>query len=152
MHVQARAKPQKSPPDLVEFLKILAPGGPDDINIEGVTGSGIESVGHFVFTVTDGREREAHDRLTAAKYHVQWTNDLYSEMIPGAQTSEEEPDPNQPGVLLGIVERAKNDTSIAKGRNIDTVLIGAVTDEREQFYAQVTFVGSVWQDQPPEEG
>ena len=85
MHVQAKAAPAASPADLAEFLKVLAANRDTDrdaINIEGVSGAALERGGEFVFTVTHGRAREAHDRLTAARYTVKWCWDLYSEMIP----------------------------------------------------------------------
>jgi hypothetical protein len=157
MHIQARAQPQRSPADVVEFLKVLAGDGTDDdpINIEGVTGSGIEHGGHLVFAVTHGRENEAHDRLGRVGYRCQWTNDVYAEKIPpdpSDQASDlvanDEPDPNQPGVLLGILERAR-DSGLAAGRPIHEILIGAFTDEPGRFFAQVTFVGAHWRDDVP---
>jgi hypothetical protein len=158
MHVQAKAAPTASPADLAEFLKVLAANRDTDrdaINVEGVTGAAIEHGGHFVFTVTDGRARDAHDRLTEAGYHVEWTWDLYAERIPpeegsgGAIIAQDE-DPNQPGVLLGIVQRAKG-SQLAGGRDIDTVLIGALTNESGFFYVQVTFEGAEWQHVRPGE-
>jgi hypothetical protein len=158
MHVQAKAAPTASPADLAEFLKVLAENRDTDrdaINVEGVTGAAIEHGGHFVFTVTDGRARDAHDRLTEAGYHVEWTWDLYAERIPPEEGSgdgslTEDDDPNQPGVLLGIVRRAKR-SELAAGRDIDTVLIGALTNEPAFFYAQVTFEGADWQHVRPGE-
>jgi hypothetical protein len=158
MHVQAKAAPKASPADLAEFLKVLAANREserDAINVEGVTGAAIEDGGHFVFTVSDGRARDAHDRLTTAGYHVEWTWDLFHERIPPEEGSGdgsigEDDDPNQPGVLLGIVQRAKR-SDLAAGRNIDTVLIGALTNEPGFFYVQVTFEGAEWQHVRPGE-
>jgi len=161
MHIQARAKPQKSPPDLAAFLRELAADSGtnrDAINIEGVSGASIEQGGEFVFAVTHGRAGDAHDRLTTPDpqtgehYDVEWTTDLYSEPIPPEQGSGGAnliaDDPNQPGVLLGIVQRAKG-AQIASGRDIDSVLIGAVTGESGHYFVQVTFVGSVWNTERP---
>jgi hypothetical protein len=148
MHIQAKAAPARSPADLAEFLRVLAASDRSDrdaINIEGVTGAALESGGHLVFTVAHDREQEAHDWLTDERYTCSWTKDLYHETIPPEQVVE--PDPNQPGVLAGIVQRAK-DSSIADNREIDTVLLGAFTDEPGHFYVQVTFVGSTWMDHP----
>ena len=76
----------------------------------------------------------------------------YAERIPPtADSSSAIPvvdDPNQPGVLLGIVERCKS-SQIAAGRDIDTVMIGAFTDEPGQYFAQVTFHGSDWTEDRP---
>ena len=155
MHIQARAQPQKSPPDIVEFLRVLAGrAGEEPVNIEGVTGSRVENGGHFVFAITHGREQEADDRIKGDGYRCQWTNDLYAEKIPpdpsdqGSNFTAEEPDPNQPGVLLGILERAR-ESGIAAGRPVDEILFGAFTNEPGRFFVQVTFVGAHWQDEVP---
>jgi hypothetical protein len=151
MHVQARAAPSLSPDDLAKFLRVLAPDADADhdrINIEGSGGAAIESGGQFVFTVTHGRMRDAWDRLTDIGYRVEWTEDLYAEAVPPDAEQGGEEDPNHPGVLLGVVERAKA-SDLAAGRNIDCVVIGAVTDEPEKYFVQVTFVGSEWRDDRP---
>ena len=154
MHVQARASTAASPADLAAFLRVLAPDVEekrDNINIEGGGGSAVELDGRFVFVVTHGRFREAWDRLHAKNYTCEWTEDLYAERVPPDQAQDgtsSEQDPNQPGVLLGVVERAKA-SDIAGGRNIDTVLIGAFTDEPGRFFIQVTFEGSAWRDDRP---
>ena len=157
MHIQARAQPQKSPPDVVEFLRVMAGRpGEDPINIEGVTGSRVENGGHLNFAITHEREQECHDRLGVEGYRCQWTNDLYAEMIPPDESSDPgaianvESDPNQPGVLLGILERAR-DSGIAAGRPVDEILIGAFTNEPGRFFVQVTFVGAHWRDEVPSE-
>ena len=155
MHVQARAKPARSPADLAAFLQELAADADADrdaINVEGVGGASIEQGGNFVFAVADGREGDAHDRLDAVGYRCEWTTDVYHEEIPPAATSEtvqpSDEDPNRPGVLVGIIQRAKGST-IADGRNIDTVLIGAFTDRPGHFFAQVTFEGARWTTDRP---
>jgi hypothetical protein len=154
MHVQARAAPTTSPADLAAFLRVLAPDveqDRDNINIEGGGGSAVEVGGTFVFVVTHGRFRDAWDRLDHDGYTCEWTEDLYAESVPPEQAqggTNSEQDPNQPGVLLGVVERAKA-SDIAGGRNIDTVLIGAVTDEPGRFFIQVTFEGSEWRKDRP---
>ncbi len=160
MHIQARAKPSKSPANLADFLGELAADvamNRDAINVEGVSGSAVEGGGELAFTVTHGRAREANDRLTSARYRVEWTKDLYAEEIPPVQDTGSGPavppddaDPNQPGVLLGIVQRAKG-SSLAGGRDIDTVLIGAFTDRPGHYFAQITFHGSDWREDAPEQ-
>jgi hypothetical protein len=135
MHVQAKSSPALSPEDLKKFLSFLA----GDVNIEGVTGSGIEGEGgQIVFTVAHGQEARAHDLLTEAGYTVQWTTDLYAEEIQ-PETA------NQPGVLFGIIERASE-----SGRAIDTVLIGMFTDDPSgRLFCQCTWLGANWQSEPP---
>ncbi|HUP53930.1 MAG TPA: hypothetical protein VM408_00360 [Methylomirabilota bacterium] len=150
MHVQARASTAKSPADLAAFLKELAPNALDGrkaINVEGVAGSAIEAGGLFVFAVEDGQEGEADDRLRGNGYTCEWTTDLYHEEIPRPHVASDPaqaapPDPNQPGVLLGIIERARE--SRPSGAAIDSVLIGAFTNRSNRFFAQVTFEDSTW--------
>ncbi len=147
MHVQARAKPAASEADLGLFLERLAANpaeGLDSINIEGVSGSGIESKddGQFVFVVQHGREADCHDRLTPT-YGVQWTTDLYQEAIPPENEQDGPPaapaDPNRPGVLLEIIRHAKEGRDPARSSKVDGVLIGAFTGKKNRFFAQVTF-------------
>lgn len=156
MHIQARATPAASPADLAKFLGELAANRESDrdaINIEGVSGSAVEHGGKFVFTVTHGRARDCHDRLTAAGYHCEWTTDLYAERIPpepgqlGAVIGVDE-DANQPGVLLGVVQRAKA-AQTDSDRKIDTLTIGSVTNEEGIYFIQVTFEDSDWRHVRP---
>ena len=157
MHVQARAKPAASDADLGLFLERLAADPAteqDSINIEGVSGSGIESRddGQFVFVVEHGREGDCHDRLRPT-YNVQWTTDLYQEAIPpddapGAPPAAP-PDPNRPGVLLQILRNAKASRP-GRSSKVDGVLIGAFTGKKNRFFAQVTFEDSEWTTDRPE--
>ena len=152
MHVQARATPSASEADLEPFLKLLAkvPGTDDphsdEINIEGVSGGGIESRadGKFVFAVEDGREGDCHDRLSP-HYTVEWTTDLYDEPIDPGQAS----DPNRPGVLLAVLRNARRTRGEGRSRKVDGVLIGAFTGKANHFFAQVTFEDSVWTTDRP---
>jgi hypothetical protein len=141
MHVQARSDASASPADLELFLERLG-----DINIEGVSGGGIESgdAGKFVFAVEDGREGDCHDRLSP-DYTVEWTTDLYHEAIGPGQSS----DPNQPGVLHAILVGAKTNRADGRSRKVDGVLLGAVTGKRNHYFAQVTFEDSVWTTERP---
>jgi hypothetical protein len=144
MHVQAKSAPALSPADLEAFLRVLG-----DVNIEGVTGSALEDGGEFVFAVQNGREADAHERLTGAGYKVQWTADLYHERIPPTQGSGGSQDVlNQAGVLLGIIERAKQ--SVGGNRAIDTILVGAFTAGTGRFYCQCTWTDATWQSEPPD--
>ena len=143
MHVQAKSAPAASPADLEKFLRALG-----DVNIEGVTGCALEDGGEFVFAVQNGREAEAHQRLTDAGYRVQWTADLYHERIPQDRGSGGSQDVlNQAGVLLGIVERARQ--SVGGDRSIDTVLVGAFTTDPGRFFCQCTWSDATWESEPP---
>ena len=153
MHVPARASTATSPADLGPFLDRLAA-----INIEGVSGGGIESRddGRFVFAVENGREGECHDLLTSdPPYNVEWTTDLYHEALgPGegpdaAVAAAASADPNQPGVLAGVIGRAKSSRSEGRSRKVDGVLIGAFTGKNNHFFVQVTFEDSVWTTDRP---
>lgn len=151
MHVQARASTAASEADLGPFLERLAA-----INIEGVSGGGIESRddGRFIFAVEDGREGECHDLLTPT-YTVEWTTDLYHEALgPGggpdaAAATAASADPNQPGVLAGVVGRAKQSRTAERSRKVDGVLIGSITGRKNHFFVQVTFEDSVWTTDRP---
>ena len=127
MHIQSRAKPSRSDADLVPFLAILADrsraGG--EINVEGVTGSAVEHGGFFCFVVEHGKLRLAHERLRDERYRLQWTKDLYAEAIPPERRAGVVSDdvPNVPGVLAGIVARAKG-SQLAAGRLLGVYLIG----------------------------
>lgn len=154
MHIQSRAKPSRSDADLVPFLAILADrsraGG--EINVEGVTGSAVEHGGFFCFVVEHGKLRLAHERLRDERYRLQWTKDLYAEAIPPERRAGVVSDdvPNVPGVLAGIVARAKG-SQLAAGRPIHEVLIGAETGRPGHFFVQVTFQGATWHDSEPDE-
>ena len=65
MHQQIRSVPALSPPNLADFLRVLADA---DINIGGASGSDVESGGEFAFAVEDGQEQAAMDALVAAGY------------------------------------------------------------------------------------
>lgn len=138
MHAQARSDTSASPPNIETFLEALNPPSEQErINIEGVTGCGIEGDGDFSFTVENGREELTHSRLARdAHYEVLWTTDLYAELIDSA---------TEPGVLLRIIQKAK---AAHPGRPIDAVLVGVETTQGG-FFAQVTFVDSTWTTDPP---
>ena len=140
-HAQAKSHTSASPADLTQFLAAANEGlAANPINIEGISGSNVEAEGELHFTVEHGREAEVHAQLE--RYHPEWTTDVYVEEIPPGP-----PDPNQPGVLHGIIQRA---TDEHPDRTIDTVLIGALTGSPGVFYVQVTFTDSVWTAGPPE--
>ena len=139
MHIQAKSKAARSPADLAAFLQILADDvGNGPINIEGVTGCGVETGDGIVFAMSDEQHDEGVQRLRDAGYEVDETEDLYTEEVPITPTIGIE-DPNQPGVLLRIIENAKASHE-ANGRPIDRVLVGMRTGMPGHIYIQVTFV------------
>jgi hypothetical protein len=146
MHIQAKSKAAKSPADLVAFLEVLANADPGDvpINVEGVTGAGLETGGGIVFAMSHDQHDQGVARLIDAGYEVEENTDLYAEeiVVPPRVGLE---DWNQPGVLLRIIENAKA-SPVANGRPIDTILVGARTGEPGRFYVQVSFIDAAFFD------
>jgi hypothetical protein len=151
MHAQAKSDTAASPPNLEAFLDALNPATlawHQRINIEGAFARDVElsegevAKGEIRLAFEDGSLEEAHSRLTGAGYTVEWTTDLYHEVLPSA------PHPNRPGTLLDTIQKAKAANS---NRAIDSVLIGQRTAGGRQFFVQVTFVDSNWTGQPPTE-
>jgi len=135
MHVQARAQPISSPPDLEAFIKVLSepetpPGEPTrvPINIEGISGGEVELGGEIVFAVEHGREADAEDWLRKAGYTPTFTEDIFAQEMTG----------NQAGQLLSII-RGATETTRGKNRVIRDVLIGEKTGEPGAFFVQIAF-------------
>ena len=135
MHVQARAQPITSPPDLEAFIKVLSepetpPGEPTrvPINIEGISGGEVELGGEIVFAVEHGRESDAEDWLREAGYDPTFTEDIFAREMTG----------NQAGQLLSII-RGATETTRGKNRVIRDVLIGEKTGEPGAFFVQIAF-------------
>ena len=74
MHIQARATPAASPPDLETFLAILSEPEPprEPINIEGVSGDDLETGGSFTFSFDHNRESHVRAWLEEKGYTVQF--------------------------------------------------------------------------------
>jgi len=131
MHIQAKSKTALSPSNLAAFLAVLGdPANGDPINIEGVAGGSLEVGGDFAFSLPHDKHDEGVERLRAAGYKVEETNDLYAEEVDG--------NPNSPGKLWAIIQRAK-DSPEAHGRAIQDVLVGMTTNAPHRVYVQVTF-------------
>ena len=145
MHIQAKSTTANSPADLAAFLEVLARNeGSGPINVEGVTGCGVETGGGIAFALSHHQHEEGVTRLRNEGYTVEETEDLYFEEVPVAPQMGME-DPNQPGVLLQIIQNAKQ-SQVAAGRPIDTVLIAAQTGSPGKFYVQVTFIDAPFFD------
>ena len=131
MHIQAKSRAALSPSDLAAFLAVLGdPANGDPINIEGVAGSSLETGGDFTFSLPHDRHDEGVERLRNAGYKVEESNDLYAEEVDG--------NPNTPGVLWAIIQRAKESPE-AHGRAIQDVLVGMTTHGQPKVYIQVSF-------------
>jgi hypothetical protein len=145
MHIQAKSTGAASPADLAGLLAVLAQDvGKGPINVEGVTGCGVETGDGIVFAMSDEQHDEGVQRLRDAGYDVEETQDLYSEEVPITPEIGIE-DPNKPGVLLRIIENAKA-SPVASGRPIDRVLVGMRTGMPGHIYVQVTFVDAAFFD------
>ena len=124
MHAQAKSTTAACPgrsASIPRGPESDAPRRQQPINIEGVTGCGVEDGGQFPFAVKHGREAEAHDASATYTRSGRTT-------CTARRSADGSADPNQPGVLLGIIEHATA-SSEANGRAIDTVLIGQRTGE-----------------------
>lgn len=146
MHIQAKASPSASPPDLERFVRTLSePTQPDPanptrkpVNIEGMAGGGLETGGEVVFSFEHGREDDVLEYLTEAGYtDITFLDadkgDFFVKVLDGG---------NSPGQLLGAIAEATTQ-NLAAGRLIKYVLIGQVTtapgDPPGEHYVQISF-------------
>ena len=109
MHQQIRSVPALSPPNLADFLRVLADA---DINIGGASGSDVESGGEFAFAVEDGQEEAAMDALRSAGY----TPRLVEPKVCLLEDT--------PGQLLACITDAIS-ANQGSGRVIKDILVGA---------------------------
>jgi hypothetical protein len=141
MHIQAKATPAASPPDLERFVRVLSePTQPDPqnptrspINIEGVAGGGLELGGEFVFAPEHDREGDVREWLEEAGYtNIQLLDanngDFFVKVLDG----------NNPGQLLSAIAEATTQ-NLAAGRLIKYVLIGQETTGQNRHYVQISF-------------
>lgn len=140
MHIQAKSHTAASPANLADFLAVLAEDVPNEgpINVEGVTGCGIETGAGIVFTMHHDQFETGVARLQSRGYTVDVNTDLYAEEVVAGPNGGIE-DMNQPGVLAKIIQNAK-DSPVCGGRPIDTVLVGSHTGDPGKFYVQVSFI------------
>jgi len=129
MHIQARVTPAASPPDLATFVQVLSepetpPGEPDPripINIEGVSGSDLETGGQIVFSFDHDREQDVRAWLEEAGYRdVTFRNADDGEIVWVELTE------NSPGQLLQAIRSASID-NLPNGKLIKDVVIGQET-------------------------
>lgn len=145
MHIQARVTPAASPPDLVTFVKVLSepetpPHEPDPrvaINIEGVSGSDLETGGQIVLSFDHDRVDDVAAWLEEAGYRdVEFRNADDDEIVWVELTD------NTPGQLLQAIRGASTD-NLPSGKLIKDVLIGQETvpdgAPAGRFYVQIAF-------------
>ena len=146
MHIQAKATPTASPADLEALLaKLAEPGnGMDPINVEGVSGSHLETGGQLVFSFD-------HDRLADVRALLGDYKDL--EIVEGDLGKVGDPphlvgsdqelyvrvlDGNTPGQLLAAV-RGASSTNLQSHRLIRHVVVGQETQAPNRWYVQIRF-------------
>ena len=144
MHIQARVTPAASPPDLVTFVQVLSepetpPGGPTRlaINIEGISGSDLETGGQIVFSFDHDREDDVRAWLEEAGYRdIEFRNADLGEIAWVELTG------NTPGQLLQAIRAASTD-NLPNGKLIKDVVIGQETVPNGapagRFYVQIAF-------------
>lgn len=144
MHIQARVTPAASPPDLVKFVQILSepetpPGEPTrvPINIEGVSGSDLETGGQIVLSFDHDREADVRAWLDEAGYRDVTFRNADDDEIAWVELSD-----NTPGQLLDAI-RSASISNLPNGKLIKDVLIGQETvaagAPAGRFYVQISF-------------
>lgn len=144
MHIQARATPAASPPDVATFVQVLSePETPPDeptrlaINIEGISGSDLETGGQIVFSFDHDREDDVRAWLEEAGYRdIEFRNADLGEIVWVELTG------NVPGQLLQAIRAASTD-NVPNGKLIKDVVIGQETvpdgAPAGRFYVQIAF-------------
>jgi hypothetical protein len=139
MHIQAKARPVASPPDLDGFFTpISAPeppaGGPPraPVNIEGVSGDHMETGGELYFTFDHDRRDDVAAWLKEKGYEdivfMERDTDFFQAELSA----------NEPGQLLAAIREATS-RNLASGRIIKNVLIGQETQSPNRFYVNISF-------------
>lgn len=139
MHIQAKAKAAKSPPDLEAFFKVLSepetpPGEPtrDPINVEGVAGDDLETSGYVTFSFDHDRVDDVAAWLDEAGYRdIQFMDAENGDFFQAVMLDE-------PGQLLEAI-RAATSLNLAQGRIIKTIVIGLETQADKRSYVNISF-------------
>jgi hypothetical protein len=141
MHIQAKATPAKSPPNLEEFVAVLSspvtpPGDPtrQPINIEGVSGAELETGGQIVFSFDHDRKDDVEAWLREAEYKDVTFFDRDAGEIFWAELTD-----NVPGALLEAIREASSTTNVQDGKLIKHMVIGQETQAPHRFYVQISF-------------
>ncbi|HEU0244796.1 MAG TPA: hypothetical protein VFQ75_12910 [Candidatus Limnocylindrales bacterium] len=124
MHLQIRAVPAKSPPNLAEFLQVLADA---KINLVAAGGGYVESGGEFVFAVEDGQEDAAMAALSL---------DYQPRLVRPKRCLLDD----EPGQLLSCITDAMAENAGSK-RVIKDILVGAEKEDGK-------VIVQVWSEEP----
>jgi hypothetical protein len=147
MHIQAKATPAASPPNLEAFLAVLsepaAPRAP--INIEGVSGHDLELGGDFIFSFDHDRVNDVGAWLEEAGYAVEFFEGDMDEIGNVDQVVTDDSrlavfvvEADETGALLAAV-RGLGAANLPSGRVIRHIVVGRETQIDKRFYVQVAF-------------
>jgi hypothetical protein len=120
MHLQVRARPTASPPDVEKLLRRLAEAG---VNLVAIGGSNVEFGGELALVPEDGQEDAAFRVLDEWKYP--WRV-LHVDRDEGLALCEV---PDRPGALHACLREIADD-NLKRGRIIRDILIGIPDEEQ----------------------
>jgi hypothetical protein len=126
MHLQIRAVPMTSPPDLARFLGVLKEAG---VNLVAAGGGNLELGGEFACVPEHGQEDLAMDALRAAKYRPTLI-EVGGPALRLCWLTDE------PGQLWSCISEAA-EINLAEGRVIADVLVGTERDDQGRVPVQV---------------
>jgi hypothetical protein len=153
MHIQAKAAPKASPPDLEAFLAVLSepvtpPGEPDPrqpINIEGVSGHDLELGGDIVFSFDHDRRDDVEAWLAQAGYAVEFFEGDMDEIENPDQVVTDDSrlavlvvEADATGSLLAAV-RSLGAANLPSGRVIRHIVVGRETQVDKRTFVQIAF-------------
>ena len=121
MHLQVRARPVASPPDVEKLLGRLAREG---VNLVAIGGSNLEFGGELAFVPQDGHEDAAFRVLDKFEYPYRV---LHVDRDEGLALCEV---PHEAGALHACLREVAND-NLKRGRIIRDILVG-IPDEEER--------------------
>jgi hypothetical protein len=138
VHIQAKATPSASPPDLEAFFTLLSePATPDHpdrvaINIEGISGDDMETGGEIYFSFDHDRQADvgawlAEKGFTKIEFMDAEQGHFFQAVIEDA-----------PGQLLGAIRDATTQ-NLAAGKIIKSIVVGRETQAPNRLYVNITF-------------
>lgn len=119
MHLQVRAAPNASPPDVEKLLRRLADAG---VNLVAVGGSNVEFGGELAFVPEDGQEDLATGVLDEWRYAYRVVRVDADEGLSLCEVD------NTPGALHACLSLIA-DENLRRGRIIRDILIGIPDDK-----------------------
>jgi hypothetical protein len=120
MHLQMRAKPVASPPDVELLLRRLKDDG---VNLQAIGGSNVEFGGELVLVPHDEDEQAARDSLNRWNYPFR---EIHVDEDVGLDLCEVG---DQPGGLHGCLKNVAQ-KNLEKGRIIRDITVGVPDDDQ----------------------